>query len=117
MAYIDGVLAPVRTDEQEAYRVFAEKMSALFKRCGAIGVVDAWGDDVPEGKLNSMRSAVLLEPGETVVFSWIHWPDKATRDAGWEQAMQDPMMQPGAEPAPMDGKRMIFGGFEAIVGL
>jgi uncharacterized protein YbaA (DUF1428 family) len=29
--------------------------------------------------------------------------------------MADPRMQPGANPMPFDGKRMIYGGFETIV--
>ena len=53
-------------------------------------------------------------PGETVVFSWIEWPDKATRDAGMKQVGEDPRMQPDGEPMPLDGKRMILGGFAVI---
>ena len=56
-----------------------------------------------------------LEPDEQVVFSWIEWPDKATRDAGMKQVMNDPRMQPGDEPMPFDGARMIFGGFHTIL--
>ena len=40
------------------------------------------------------------------------WPDKATRDKGWEKIMADPEMQPGAQPMPFDGKRMFWGGFK-----
>jgi uncharacterized protein YbaA (DUF1428 family) len=31
--------------------------------------------------------------------------------------MQDPRMQPGANPMPFDGKRMIYGGFAPVVEL
>jgi uncharacterized protein YbaA (DUF1428 family) len=47
------------------------------------------------------------------VFSWITWPDKATRDAGWPKIMQDPRMA-GME-MPFDGKRMVYGGFEQLL--
>jgi uncharacterized protein YbaA (DUF1428 family) len=50
-----------------------------------------------------------------VVFSWIVWPDKATRDAGMAKLMTDPRVQPDVNPMPFDGQRMIFGGFEMIV--
>ena len=53
--------------------------------------------------------------GENVVFSFVIWPDKATRDAGWEKIMADPEMQPGAMEMPFDGKRMFWGGFNPIV--
>jgi uncharacterized protein YbaA (DUF1428 family) len=50
------------------------------------------------------------------VFSWVEWPDKATRDAGMEKFMQDPRME-AASACPFDGKRMIFGGFVPVVSL
>ena len=114
MNYVDGVVIAVPTADKETYRAFAQKMAALFKEFGALEVVDCWGDDVPEGKLTSFTLAVKREPDETVVFSWITWPSRAARDAGWKAAMADPRMQPGASPMPFDGKRMIFGGFEVI---
>ena len=51
-----------------------------------------------------------------MVFSWIEWPDKATRDAGMEKVMKDPRMDVANE-MPFDGKRMIFGGFVPVVSL
>jgi uncharacterized protein YbaA (DUF1428 family) len=51
-----------------------------------------------------------------VVFSWITWPDKATRDAGFPKVIADPRLQSDVNPMPLDGSRMIFGGFEMIVG-
>ncbi len=115
MTYVDGFLAAVPTANKEAYRKHAADAAVVFKEYGALSVVECWGDDVPEGKVNSMRSAVMRKPDETVVFSWITWPDKATRDAAMPKWMADPRMQPGANPMPFDGARMIFGGFEMIV--
>ena len=70
---------------------------------------------MPTGKLTDFARAVALEEGETVAFSWIEWPDKATRDAAFEAMESNPDMM--AEPMPFDGKRMIFGGFDAVVTL
>jgi uncharacterized protein YbaA (DUF1428 family) len=61
--------------------------------------------------------AVQATAEEAVVFSWIEWPDKATRDAGMEKVMKEPRMNPDTNPMPFDGKRMIFGGFVPIVDL
>lgn len=113
--YVDGFLLAIPSANKDAYRKLAEESAVVFKDHGALSVVEAWGDDVPEGKLNSMRSAVLLEPDETVVFAWITWPDKATRDAGQAAVMADPRMNMDHASMPFDTKRMIFGGFEAIV--
>lgn len=117
MNYIDGVLAAVPTANKEAYQRHAEKAAATFKKHGAIALTECWGDDVPEGKTNSMRSAVMLKPDETVVLSCITWPDKATRDKGWEAIMSDPEMSQENNPMPFDGQRLIFGGFEVLFSI
>jgi uncharacterized protein YbaA (DUF1428 family) len=78
-------------------------------------VVECWGDDVPDGKLTSFPMAVKRKDDESVVFSWIAWPDKATRDRGMKEAMEDQRLSPETNPMPFDGSRMIFGGFEPIV--
>ena len=72
---------------------------------------------MPDGKQTDFRRAVQAKEDETVVFSWVEWPDKATRDAGMKQMMDDPRMDPAANPMPFDGARMIFGGFAAVVDM
>src|SRR5690606_32644674 len=56
--------------------------AAPVQGIGAVRMVEAWGDDVPRGKLNDFHGAVQAGSEETVVFSWMEYPDKATRDAG-----------------------------------
>jgi uncharacterized protein YbaA (DUF1428 family) len=113
--YVDGFVLAVPTANKEIYREHAAKAAAVFKEHGALTCVECWGDDVPAGKINSMHTAVMRKDDETVVFSWITWPDKATRDAGLQKVFADPRLQPDVNPMPFDGTRMIFGGFETIV--
>jgi uncharacterized protein YbaA (DUF1428 family)/uncharacterized protein YndB with AHSA1/START domain len=115
LPYVDGFLLTVPTANRETYRRYAEEVAVVFKEHGALSLVECWGDDVPEGKLNSMHTAVLRQPDETVVFSWITWPDKATRDAGMQKVFADPRQPTTMAAMPFDGTRMIFGGFEMIV--
>jgi uncharacterized protein YbaA (DUF1428 family) len=115
MTYVDGFVIPVPTANKDAYREMAETAAAIFKDHGALTLVECWGDDVPEGKVNSFHTAVLREPEEGVVFAWITWPSKAVRDAGMKKVMEDARMKPWEGKIPFDGKRMIFGGFEVIV--
>jgi uncharacterized protein YbaA (DUF1428 family) len=112
--YTDGYVVPVPSDKREAYRALAQKAARKFRDYGALRVVEAWGDDVPDGKVTDYRRAVKAGPGETVVYSFVEWPDKETRDKGWEKMMADPDMQPGGD-MPFDGKRMFWGGFRPIV--
>ncbi len=76
MNYVDGFVAAVLTANREKYYTHAANIALLFKEYGALKVVENWGDDVPEGKLTSFTMAVQRQPDETVVFSWVTWPDK-----------------------------------------
>ncbi|HEX9965407.1 MAG TPA: DUF1428 domain-containing protein [Allosphingosinicella sp.] len=113
--YVDGFILPVPEGNRDSYREMAQKASAVFLEYGAVRVVEAWGDDVPEGKVTDYRRSVEQADGENVVYSWIEWPDKATRVAGWEKVMADERMKPDHDKMPFDGQRMFWGGFEVIV--
>ncbi len=110
--YIDGFVAAVPTANREAYRQHAAEAAQVFKRHGALQVIECWGDDVPEGKRTSMPMAVQRQPDETVVFSWILWPSKAVRDAAMSAAMADPDLP---RKMPFDGQRLIYGGFRPLL--
>lgn len=112
MSYIDGFVTPVPTANKEKYIAAARAFNDYLIAHGALGAHEYWGDDVPDGKLTSFPMAVKLEEGETVVLSWIEWPDKATRDAANAKMMADPAMM--SMEMPFDGKRMIFGGFAPL---
>lgn len=115
MQYVDGYVLAVPVANKELYRALAETAAAVFKDHGALGVVECWGDDVPEGKVTSFSMAVQRKPEEAVVFSWITWPSKEARDSGMQLVMQDPRMKDDPNQMPFDGKRMIFGGFTVLV--
>ena len=113
MAYVEGFVAAVPTANRDAYQAHAEEAAALFGEFGATRLVETWGDDVPRGKLNDFWGAVQAKDDETVVFSWIEYPDRATRDAANARMMDDPRMS--AMTMPFDGARMIYGGFAPVV--
>ncbi len=115
MTYVDGFVAAVPAANKNAYLQHARDALPLFKEYGATRMVEAWGDDVPDGKLTDFRRAVQAEASEVVVFSWVEYPDKAARDAANEKLMSDPRLEAIAGSMPFDGKRMIYAGFESIV--
>jgi uncharacterized protein YbaA (DUF1428 family) len=115
MGYADGYLVAVPHGKRDAYRELATKAATVFKEHGATRIVEAWGDDVPDGKTTDYKRAVKANDDEKVVYSWIEWPSKAVRDTGMKKAMEDPRMQSGNDTMPFDGQRMIFGGFTPIV--
>ncbi len=111
--YIDGIVTAVPTANKDAYREMADKHAALMKEFGATRTVDAWGDDVPDGKVTDFKGAVKATDGEKVVYSWIEWPSKEARDKGWDAAMKDPRMKD--MKLPFDGQRLIYGGFAPLL--
>ena len=114
MTYVDGFLCPVKPGRKADYIAMAKAAAPLFLEHGALRVVETWNDDVKAGTTNDMRTAVLAEEGEDVVFSWVEWPDRAARDKGWEKMMADEHMK-GPDDNPMAGARLIYGGFKVIL--
>ena len=112
MSYIDGMNAAVPTANKDAYADYVRATGAIFREHGAEACMEAWGDDVPDGEVTDFRRAVQATAEETVAFSWVIWPDRAARDAGWEKIAQDPRMH--ALPMPFDGRRMVHGGFAPL---
>jgi uncharacterized protein YbaA (DUF1428 family) len=121
MSYIDGFVIAVPTANKQKFIDHAAMADAVFIEKGATRIVECWQDDVPDGKVTDFRRSVQATGDESVAFSWIEWPDKATRDAAmaWmmSEGMNDPRVDQATNQMPFDGKRMIYGGFMPVVEL
>jgi uncharacterized protein YbaA (DUF1428 family) len=114
--YVDGFVIPVPKKRLAEYKRFARKYDALWIKHGAIEVHECIADDVKPGKWTSFPQAVKLKANELVVFSWIVYQSRRHRDAVNKKVMADPMMA-NADPKkmPLDGRRLIWGGFKSFV--
>lgn len=117
MPYVDGFVLPIPKSKLDQYRELSNKCADIWREYGALEYRECVADDVKPGKLTSFPQSVMLEEGETVVFSWIVYESRAKRDEVNALVEKDPrmadMMQPGAMP--FDGKRLIYGGFEMFL--
>jgi uncharacterized protein YbaA (DUF1428 family) len=113
MPYIEGFVAAVPTANRAEYEKQARAAVAHFKKLGATRVVECWGDDVPKGAVTDFYKATQAKADETPIFSWIEYPDKATRDAANKKMSEDP--QAANPDLPFDGKRMFWAGFKQII--
>lgn len=114
--YIDGSVAPALASAKDIYRAHSQRVTKRLLELGALRCVEAWEDDINDGKITDFRRAVNHQEGEKIVFSWIEWPSKAVRDAAWPQVMADPSLIPSQdEKGAVDNQRRIFGGFERIL--
>ena len=118
MQYVHGFVVPVPKKNLPAYRRMAKEAGKVWRDHGALEFREFVAEDVKVGKRTSFPRSVKLKPGETVVFSFIAYKSRAHRDRVNAKVMKDPrlakMMNPKAMP--FDGKRMIYGGFEFMVG-
>lgn len=112
--YVEGFVLAVPTARREEFIRHCLDAAPLFLRNGATRHVECWGVDVPKGQVTDFHRAVQASEDETVCFSWLEWPDRATRDRGQKAVFAQ--MEAGMvdNPMPFDGRRMIYGGFEVV---
>lgn len=129
MSYIDCFLAPVPLANKAAYEELARISAQVIKEHGALNVTECWLDESgpdaqtyhgvearqSEAEYGSFFAAAGAREGETVVLSYVEWPDKAARDAGMEKVTNDPRMQFGDRAPAFDGRRLIAAGFEPML--
>lgn len=116
--YVDGFLLPVPKANVEAYRRIAQAAGEVWREHGALEYVESVADDVQPGEHTSFPQSVLLKDDETVIFAWIVYASREERDRINAAVMQDPRIA-GMDPQqmPFDAKRMMWGGFQAMVDL
>ena len=116
MAYVDGFVLAVPKANLEAYKKLARTCEPIWREYGAIGYAECIGDDTPYGEMTSFPRSVQAKDDEVVVFSWIVYPDKETRDACNKKVMEDPRLKEMMTTDVFDAKRMIYGGFTPFIG-
>ena len=119
--YIDGFVFPISRDHIDQYKPVAEAVAAIYREHGALEYLEFIGDDLDrEGTLPFPK---LMEntPAETVVFGWIVFQSRASRDEVSKRVEADPRMADLVSPlldpsnpvfAPA---RMAYGGFKPLV--
>ena len=120
MSFVDGFVIAVPSANRAAFEDHARRMDRMILAAGALRVVECWGEDVKPGKVTDFAGAVKATADETVCFSWVEWPDRATRDAAharMQAQMESGEIPDGRQGMPFDGARMIFGGFTKVVDL
>jgi len=129
MTYIDCYLAPVPIENRAAYEELARISALVLQEYGATRVVECWLDDagpdassyhgsdarVAAEHYGPFMQAAGARQGETIVLSFVEWPDKATRDSGMDKVTSDPRMQFDDLPPTFDGRRLIAAGFKPML--
>jgi uncharacterized protein YbaA (DUF1428 family) len=118
MAYVDGFLVPVPTENLAAYKKMSQKAGKIWMEHGALDYKECAGDDmVSEGMKRTFPRAARARSAETVVFSWITYASKAERNRILKDVMADPRLKMEDAEGIFDPKRMIYAGFNVIVDM
>lgn len=129
MSYFDFYLVPVPRENAAEYEQLARISAEVLRECGALRTVECWLDESgpgsssyhaqtarrASGEYPDFALAAGARPDETVVVSFVEWPDKAARDLGMQRATSDPRMQFGDRPTVFEGGRLIAGGFRPML--
>ena len=113
--YVDGFVIPVPKKNMKSYLKMARMGGRIWKEHGALEVFECFGDDLKPKFGMPFPRGIKAKPGETVVFSWILFKSRASRDRVNAKVMKDKRMAMAPTPMPFDFKRMIYGGFTVAV--
>ena len=115
--YVDGFVLPVPKKNIAAYKRIATKASKIWKEHGALDYKECLGDDLNIKFCLPFPKGIKSKPGETIVFAYIVYTSRAHRDKVNAAVMKDPRINEMCDPknVPFDCKRMLYGGFKAIV--
>ena len=113
--HVPGFLVPVAVERRADYERGARAMAAFLCEHAAPRVVEGWAEGLAAGEETSFPRAVAAEEGEAVVFGWMEFPDQAACEACIAAVTADPRAQADMAGAPYDPRRMVFGGFDAMV--
>jgi uncharacterized protein YbaA (DUF1428 family) len=116
MRYVDGYVLPVPKKNMKAYIRLAKLGEQMWRKHGALDYRECVGDDLKTKFGTPFTRLLKLKPGETVVFSYIVFKSRAHRDSVNAKVMKEMERMVGStKEMPFDIKRMVYGGFKAVV--
>ena len=121
--YIDGFVLPIPRSYLNEYRQVAEIVAKVWKEYGALAYYEFVGEDMYLEGTRSFPEFVDAKEDEVIVFGWIVFDSKETRDLANKRVAADPRMPdiiaPLTDPARtiFDARRMVYGGFQPLVSI
>lgn len=119
--YIDGFVLPVPKNHLAEYKTVAEKVAEIWKEHGALAYFEYVADDLKLEGTRSFAEAAKAKEDEAVIFGWVVFDSRATRDQANDRVAADPRMADLVGPLTdsrrliFDAARMIYGGFQPLV--
>jgi uncharacterized protein YbaA (DUF1428 family) len=115
--YVDGFVLPIPKDKIDLYRSISAEAGKIWREHGALEYRECLAEDMDAKEMVSFLQLAGAKPDETVVFAWIKFESRASRDEVNAKVMADPRLKGmcGEGEMPFDYKRMAYGGFQTLV--
>ena len=114
--YIDGFFLPIPRDCLDQYQRLVEAVAEIWREHGALDYREYVGDDMSLEGTRSFPDLAAAAADEAVVFGWVVFDSRETRDLANEKVAADPRMADlvNASNSGFDAKRMAYGGFRLL---
>ena len=119
--YIDGFVFPISRNHLNEYKQVAETVAEIWKEHGALAYFEYIGEDLKLEGTRSFPECLNTKEDETIIFGWVVFDSRETRDLANERVAADSRMTdligPLTNPSRMifDAKRMAYGGFQSFI--
>lgn len=117
MSYVDGYVLPVPKKNIAAYKKLAAMAGQIWMEHGALSYKECVAEDMKVKCGLPFPKVFKPKRGEVIVFAYIVFKSRKHRDTVNRKVMNDPRMEEAPKEMPFDFKRMVSGGFEAMVDL
>jgi uncharacterized protein YbaA (DUF1428 family) len=119
--YIDGFVFPIKKTHLEEYKKIADKVADIWKEYGALAYFECVDDGLKIKGTLSFDSLISKDIDETIVFGWMAFDSRETRDFAHQKVAADDRMikliEPLMNPSHLifDASRMVYGGFKTLI--
>ncbi len=119
--YIDAFVLPIPSKHINKYEKASQSIANIWKEHGALAYFEYIGDDLQQEGTKSFSEALSSRADETIIFGWVVFESLEKRNQANKLVAADSRMEalvaPLTDPQHIifDAKKMIYGGFKALV--
>jgi len=115
--YIDGFVFPIPRERLKDYQRLVKQVAEIWKEHGALDYRENVGDDLILEGTRSFTNLVEANEDDLIVFGWVVFDSRETRDRANKKVAADPRMTNLVDQSNsgFDAKRMAYGGFRSLV--
>ncbi|WP_448547999.1 DUF1428 domain-containing protein [Thalassotalea fusca] len=117
--YIDGFAFPISSNNIDDYKILSEKIACIWIEYGALEYREYIGDDMQIQGTRNFTETLDKANDEVVIFGWVKFESRASRDLIHEQVASDPRIVAlmSKHDTGFDAARMACAGLKSLVSV